>query len=131
MRKILLASACALGAAGTFGTAFAQAGPSGVSSAANVPEPTANVMSGGVVARPGQTPLANNNNNAYGTARPGAAAVPTPGTVVVRLNARVITQYFHGWNSLMNAARGFSSTSSGMGGAAQRTGGLIGFSIST
>ncbi len=111
MRKVLLASACALGAAGTFGTAFAQN--------ADQPQPAANVFSGQVLSRPGQTPLANNNNNAFGTARPGAAAVPTPGTVVVRLNFRVMTQFFQGWNSLMNAAPGFNATSTGMGGWAR------------
>lgn len=115
MRKALLTSVIALGAIGGMGEAFAQSSAN-VSSAANVPEPVANVMAGGVVSRPGQTPLANNNNNAFGTSRPGPAAVPTPGTVVVRLNARVMTEFFQGWNSLMSSSPGFGTTSTGMGG---------------
>src|SRR6202044_380195 len=34
-------------------------------------------------------PAANNNNNAFGTAQPGASVTPQPGTVVIRLNGRV------------------------------------------
>ena len=88
MRKLLLASAAMLGA--TSGIASAQA-----------PVPAAaNMMmqpSQGQFALPyASGPAANNNNNAYGqpsTYLGGAAfgknAVPTPGTVVIRLNGRV------------------------------------------
>ena len=72
MRKTLLASAAILGATG--GLAFAQA------------------PSQGQLAAPWAAgPAANNNNNSWGVARKGADAVPTPGTVVIRLNGRVQT----------------------------------------
>src|SRR3984957_13991403 len=88
MRKLLLASAAMLGA--TSGIASAQA-----------PTPAAaNMMmapSQGMMALPWvQGPTADNNNNSYGmpsTYAGGAAfgknAVPTPGTVVIRLNGKV------------------------------------------
>jgi len=107
MRKLLLASACALAAVGTSG-AYAQTQDT------RALEPLNQVMTGQVVSRPGQTPLANNNNNAFGTARPGPAANPTPGTVVVRLLARTVVQYYEGWNSLMNATPGYNTTSNQM-----------------
>jgi len=88
MRKLMLASAAMLGA--TSGIASAQA-----------PVPAgANMMmqpSQGQMALPwAQGPSSNNNNNGSGqpnTYAGGAAfpknAVPTPGTVVIRLNGRV------------------------------------------
>ena len=87
MRKLLLASAAMLGATGV--------------ASAQAPAPaTANMMmapSQGMMALPWVAgPAANNNNNAYGqpgTYKGGAGvgrnAVPTPGTVVIRLNGRV------------------------------------------
>ena len=73
MRKILLASAAILGATG------------GIASAQTVPNP-----SQGQLAAPWASgPAANNNNNARGRAAPGNNAIPTPGTVVIRLNGRV------------------------------------------
>jgi len=90
MRKLLLASAFALGAVGTVGDAFAQAGPS--------------PLQGQLVAPPGAVPGANNNNSSFGTARPGASAVPTPGTVVIHLNARVTVEWASAWNSVTNQA---------------------------
>jgi hypothetical protein len=79
MRKLLLTSAFALGAVGTIGGAYAQGGPS--------------PLQGQLIAPPGAAPGANNNNSAFGTARPGASAVPTPGTIVIHLNARVTVEY--------------------------------------
>ena len=88
MRKLLLASAAMLGA--TSGIASAQ-----------VPTPAAaNMMmqpSQGQMPLPwSQGPTADNNNNSYGQpstytggAAYGANAVPTPGTVVIRLNGKV------------------------------------------
>ncbi len=88
MRKLLLASAAMLGA--TSGIASAQA-----------PTPAAaNMMMAptqGQMALPwAQGPTANNNNNSYGQpstyvggAALGKNAVPTPGTVVIRLNGKV------------------------------------------
>src|ERR1700712_1815001 len=89
MRKILLASAALCG--GTAGLAFAQ---------------TPAAPSQGQLAAPyGAGPATNNNNNAWGIANtpsgstaagplstiyaPNTLAVPTPGTVVIRLNGRV------------------------------------------
>ena len=74
MRKTLLASAAILG--GTGGLAFAQA-------------PTTNPSQGQLAAPWASGPASNNNNNAVGRAVPGVDAVPTPGTVVIRLNGRV------------------------------------------
>src|SRR6185437_9804564 len=84
MRKLLLASAAMLGA--TAGGAFAQA-------------PAAAPSQGQYAAPWAAGPSANNNNNSIGTAGPGANAVPTPGTVVIRLNGRVQTEIGAGWTS--------------------------------
>jgi len=88
MRKLLMASAAILGASG--GLALAQ---------------TAAPNQGQLAAPYGAGPAANNNNNAWGTANtptgsaaagplstvyaPNVDAVPSPGTVVIRLNGRV------------------------------------------
>jgi len=77
MRKLLLATAAIVGA-----SAGAYAAESGFSVA----------PSQGMAAMPWASgPAANNNNNAVGKAVAGANAVPTPGTVVIRLNGRVET----------------------------------------
>ena len=77
MRKLLLAGAAILG--GTTG-AWAQG---------EAAAPQA-FQSQGMVAMPwAGGPAANNNNNAFGEARKGVTAVPTPGTIVIRLNGRV------------------------------------------
>ena len=80
MRKILLASAAILGATG--GMAFAQ-----------------NNSQGQLVAPWAAGPASNNNNNALGRAAKGANAVPTPGTIVVRLNGRVQADVTMGWDT--------------------------------
>ena len=88
MRKLLLASAAMLGA--TAGIATAQT-PT-VAGAALMMQPTQ-----GQMALPwAQGPAANNNNNGYGmpstyagSAAFGKNAVPSPGTVVIRLNGKV------------------------------------------
>jgi hypothetical protein len=77
MRKTLLASAAILGATG--GLAFAQ----------NAPNPT----QGQYVAPLLGGPAANNNLNTFGTAVPGAAVAPTPGSVVIRLNGKVYADF--------------------------------------
>jgi hypothetical protein len=90
MRKLLMASAAILGASG--GLAFAQ---------------VAAPNQGQLAAPYGAGPAANNNNNAWGTANtptgsaaagplstiyaPNVDAVPSPGTIVIRLNGRVET----------------------------------------
>ena len=98
MRKLLLASAAILGATG--GIALAQA-PSQAQLAA---------PSQGQLAAPWAAgPAANNNNNAFGIARPGADAVPTPGTIVIRLNGRVQVQvdaYFTSGNKSIPSGAG-------------------------
>ena len=102
MKKSLLAAT--LLAAGATITVVSQAEAQGG------PSP----LQGQLIAPPGATPGANNNNNSFGTARPGASAVPTPGNIVIHLNARVTIQYYQGWNSLMNAVPGFQTTSNQM-----------------
>ena len=101
MRKLLLASVCTLGAVGFAGASLAQ--------------DAANPIQGQMIGKPGATPGANNNNNAFGTARPGPSGVPTPGSLVIHFNARVTVQYFQGWNSIMNVVPGTSRTSNQMG----------------
>lgn len=77
MRKLLLASAAALGASmGMAGIASAQA-----------PALPAGPLSGSFVTAPYGGPGANNNNNYQAAMLPGAIANPTPGSFVVRLNA--------------------------------------------
>src|SRR4051812_22899958 len=107
MRKLLLASAATLGA--TAGIASAQ-----------VPVPaTSSLMmqpSQGQMALPwNQGPTVNNNNNSYGqpsTYTGGAAygknAVPTPGTVVIRLNGRLEADMMAQW-STNNQVLGFKT----------------------
>ena len=73
MRKFLLASAAILGA--TSGAAFAQTPPNQLQGQYAAP------LLGG--------PSANNNLNTFGTATPGAALAPAPGTVVIRLNGKL------------------------------------------
>jgi hypothetical protein len=90
MRKYFVASAALLGA--TSGLAYAQ-------------PPTANPSQGQFVAPYGAGPATNNNNDAWGIANtptgssaagplstlyaPNTLAVPTPGTIVIRLNGRI------------------------------------------
>jgi hypothetical protein len=98
MRNLLLASAAMLGAA------------SGIASA-QAPQPAGATMmmapSQGMTPLPwAQGPTADNNNNSYGqpsTYSGGAAfgknAVPTPGTVVIRLNGKVEVDMVADWNT--------------------------------
>jgi Gram-negative porin len=104
MRKLLLASAAMVGA--TSGLALAQN--------AGLP-PAPNPSQGQLVAPYGAGPAANNNNNAWGIANtpsgsvaagpfstiyaPNVIAVPTPGTIVVRLNGRIEVDATANWTS--------------------------------
>jgi predicted porin len=90
MRKILLASAAVLGASG--GLAIAQ----------NAPNPT----QGQYVAPLLGGPAAQNNLNTFGTAHPGTAVAPTPGTVVIRLNGKVYADFDLSYASGMQSASG-------------------------
>jgi hypothetical protein len=122
MRKLLLASAAIVGA--TSGLAFAQA-PASFNPAAVVPTP--NPSQGQLAGPYGAGPAANNNNNSWGIANtptgsvaagplstiyaPNVTAVPTPGTVVIRLNGRVETDLTATWtsgNNSKDAAGNFS-----------------------
>ncbi len=129
MRNMLLASVFALGAVGTVGTAIAQtrpaaapapvSGPVGGYVGTNIaPAPIEiapwNPSTGQLIAKPGAYVGANNNNNSFGTAKSGPSGNPTPGTMVIHLNGRVIVQYNQAWNSLMNSASGFSTQSGSM-----------------
>jgi len=125
MRNMLLASVFALGAVGTVGTAIAQTAPQPVQgpvggyvgqSIAPAPVEIApwSPLTGQLIAKPGQYVGANNNNNAFGTARSGPAGNPTPGTMVIHLGGRVTVQYYQGFNSLSNSTPGFSTNSSAM-----------------
>jgi hypothetical protein len=100
MRKLLMASAAILGA--TSGLAYAQRAP-------------ANPNQGQLAAPYGAGPASNNNNNAWGVANtpsgsaaagplstvyaPNVIAVPTPGTIVIRLNGRVEVEVGAGFTS--------------------------------
>jgi len=107
MRKLLLTSAAMLGTV------------AGVASA-QTPVPAASTLmmqpSQGQVALPwNQGPAVNNNNNAYGmpstyagSAAYGKNAVPTPGTVVIRLNGRLQAAMQAEW-STNNQVLGFKT----------------------
>ena len=129
MRNMLLASVFALGAVGTVGSAIAQtrpaAAPAPLTGAAGgyvgqsvAPAPVEmapwNPMTGQLIAKPGSYVGANNNNNAFGTARSGPSGNPTPGTMVIHLNGRVTVQYYQGFNSLSSSVPGNSTGSSAM-----------------
>jgi hypothetical protein len=89
MRKILLASAAILG---TAGGSWAQ---------------TATYQSQGTQALPWTNFYgANTNINANGTAQPGGAKLPDPGTVVIHLNGRVYADVDLSWSSLANVSSG-------------------------
>ncbi|MSP03553.1 MAG: hypothetical protein EXR07_21315 [Acetobacteraceae bacterium] len=97
MRKLLLASAAMLGA--TSGIASAQ-GPS-PAGASLMMQP-----SQGQIALPWSSgPSVNNNNNTLqasgyvGGAKYGTNAVPTPGTVVIRLNGRFEAEMIAAWST--------------------------------
>jgi len=96
MRKTLLASAAILG---TASGAWAQMEATGV------------FQSQGMMAMPwAGGPAPNNNNNALGTAAPGAVKVPTPGTVVIRLNGRVYADVDASWSTLSQSPPGSIGT---------------------
>jgi outer membrane protein OmpU len=94
MRKLLLASAATLGAVSWLGTADAQ---------------TATTMTLQPVPSQGQVPMAPaasppasafTPNNTTGAMSPGSTANPTPGSVVVHINGRVVVEYWGSWTSV-------------------------------
>jgi hypothetical protein len=91
MRKVLLASVAALGSGGLIGTAMAQA-PAG---------PGRAPMQGQFPYQLGNPPAAANNNNNYqAPAIPGPVANPTPGTIVLHINGRVVTEFQAAWTGV-------------------------------
>ena len=125
MRRLLRTGTALLGSAGVWSAAVAQMPPAPVQGPVGgyvggdirpAPREFApwNPMTGQLVAKPGAFVGANNNNNQVGTAVAGPSSVPAPGTMVIHLNGKVVVQYFQGWNSLMNTAPDFSTSSSGM-----------------
>jgi hypothetical protein len=102
MRKLLLASAAALGATVAF-TGFASA------QTTNLP-PT---VTEGYPSKPGGISAANNNNN-YQAAMlpPGPVANPTPGSVVVRIASRVVF-YVGAGSSSLDTTPGTGPTNAG------------------
>jgi hypothetical protein len=87
MRRLLGLTTAMVAVAGLCGTAVAQTAP-------------ASPLQGQLIAPPGTQVAPNNNNSALGTAVKGAAANPTPGTMVIHLGGRVMFQWFQSWNSL-------------------------------
>jgi hypothetical protein len=87
MRKNLLAGVAMLGATmAVQGLAFAQTAPAPVTLA---PPPM------GTLIQPNGGKSANDNNNYQPAPLPGAVATPTPGSMVIRLNGKIWTEY--GW----------------------------------
>jgi hypothetical protein len=89
MRKYLLAGVATLGAAGFAGTAFAQA-------PAAPPSPTEGTL---VTAPSGGPSYANNNNNYQAAQLPGPVANPTPGTIVIHINGKVVVEAWGVWQT--------------------------------
>jgi hypothetical protein len=97
MRKTLLASAAILGA--TSGGVFAQQPP--------------NPSQGQYIAPLLGGPSAQNNNNTWAAAIPGGTAIPTPGTVVIRLNGKVYAEADLSYGSGLQTAKGTIVPASG------------------
>jgi len=105
MRKFLLASVAALGTGGLIGTAVAQTPVVGAPTQGQTAYPLANPNAS-----------ANNNNNYQAPQLPGVVANPTPGTIVIHMNARVLTQLQANWGSADK--RTFTTPAGSTGGAA-------------
>jgi len=92
VRNLLLTTAACLACASWLEPARAQSSP-------DLPlMPT----QGAIIAKPAAAPPAgaNNNNNTSAGSRPGPVANPTPGTVVIHINGRVLTELNGAWSSL-------------------------------
>jgi hypothetical protein len=90
MRKFLLASIAMLGTGELIGTAVAQVPVVGAPTQGQQAFP------------PGAFGGANTNNNYQAALVPGSLANPTPGTIVIHLNGRVITEFASTWTSVDN-----------------------------
>ncbi len=107
MRKLLLASSAVLGASlGTMSLASAQT--------TNLPpaELPASPFSGQVILAPTASGGANNNNNYQAPALPGATKTPTPGSMVVRVGARVV-YYVAAESSSLDTIKGTGPANTG------------------
>jgi hypothetical protein len=124
MRKFLLASVATLGTTGgLLGAALAQTPPG-----APVPQPpmSAPVPISGPIGAPSQGQQAwpaapapvsyvNSNNNYQAPMLPGALANPTPGTIVVHINAKVQVDVGGIWTSADSVARTAPNGAPGVG----------------
>src|SRR5580693_4332272 len=122
MRKFLLASVATLGTGGLTGAALAQTPPG-----APVPAPlSAPVPVSGPIGAPNQGQQAwpaapapvsyvNDNNNYQAPMLPGAVANPTPGTIVVHINAKVQVDVGGIWTSADSVARTAPNGAPGVG----------------
>src|ERR1700761_7427776 len=95
MRKFLLASVATLGTGGLTGAALAQTPPGApVPAPLSAPAPISGPIGAPTQgqqawpAAPAPTAYVNNNNNYQAPMLPGAAANPTPGTIVVHFNGK-------------------------------------------
>jgi hypothetical protein len=87
MRKYLLAGAAMFGAAaGMQGSAYAQTAPAPVLAAPPM----------GTLITPNFGKSANDNNNYQAVAIPGPVANPTPGSMVIRLNGKIWSEFMFG-----------------------------------
>jgi hypothetical protein len=110
MRKFLLASVATLATGGLTGAAWAQApaapaGPVGAPSQGQQAYPPA----------PAPVSYVNENNNYQAAALPGPLANPTPGTIVVHINAKVQVDVAAAWTSA--DVRTFAAPAGSPGGA--------------
>lgn len=112
MRKLLL---------GTAATAAALAGAAGAASAQTTLPPT---YSEGVPSKPQPVQGANNSNNYQPAFLPGGVANPVPGSIVVRLNGRVLAYGFDAGSSFDRTA-GTGATNAGAAKIQQH--GILGF----
>jgi len=106
MRKNLLAGVAMLGATmAVQGLAYAQTAP-----APTLAQPQMNTL---IVPNGGKS--ANDNNNYQAAPLPGAVATPTPGSMVVRLNGKIWTEYGVGGGSGQETAIGKNTANGGLG----------------
>src|SRR6478609_7392143 len=98
MRKFLLASVATLGTGGLTGVALAQpaGGPVGAPTQGQQAYPAA----------PAPVAYVNENNNYQAPMLPGPLANPTPGSIVVHFNGKVVTELQGQWSSLQSRFAG-------------------------
>lgn len=99
MRKLLLASAATLSAVSWLGTADAQTTTTTTTTTMTL-SPVG--TQGQVASTPAASPPASafTPNNVTGAMSKGSVANPTPGSVVVHVNGRVVVEYWGAWTSV-------------------------------